>query len=81
MFVGFYIISLFEFGINKMVQKVGEEVVEMVIEVCNGIDECFIYEGVDLIYYMIVLFILKGYCIEDFVCELKECYSVMWKKY
>ena len=57
--------SLFESGINKIAQKVGEEAVETVIEATNGTNERLIYEGADLIYHMIVLLTSKGYRIED----------------
>ena len=73
--------SLFESGINKMAQKVGEEAVETVIEACNGTDERLIYEGADLIYHMIVLLTSKGYRIEDLARELKERHSATWKKH
>ena len=45
-----YTTSLFESGINKIAQKVGEEAVETVIEATNGTNERLIYEGSDLIY-------------------------------
>ena len=77
---GSYTTSLFESGINKMAQKVGEEAVETVIEACNGTDERLIYEGADLIYHMIVLLTSKGYRIEDLARELKERHSATWKK-
>ncbi len=56
---GSYTTSLFESGINKIAQKVGEEAVETVIEATNGTDERLIYEGADLIYHMIVLLNFK----------------------
>ena len=62
---GSYTTSLFESGVNKMAQKVGEEAVETVIEACNGTDERLIYEGADLLYHLIVLLTSKGYRIED----------------
>jgi phosphoribosyl-ATP pyrophosphohydrolase/phosphoribosyl-AMP cyclohydrolase len=40
-----YTTSLFQSGVNRMAQKVGEEAVEMVIEATNGTDERMIYEG------------------------------------
>ena len=78
---GSYTTSLFESGINKMAQKVGEEAVETVIEACNGTDERLIYEGADLIYHIIVLLTSKGYRIEDLARELKERHSATWKKH
>ena len=42
---GSYTTSLFQSGINRMAQKVGEEAVETVIEATNGTDDRLIYEG------------------------------------
>ena len=50
-----YTTSLFNSGVNKMAQKVGEEAVETILEACNGTDERLIYEGADLLYHLIVL--------------------------
>lgn len=76
-----YTTSLFNSGVNKMAQKVGEEAVETVIEACNGTDERLIYEGADLLYHLIVLLTYKGYRIEDLTRELKERHSANWKKH
>ena len=78
---GSYTTSLFQSGVNKMAQKVGEEAVETVIEACNGTNERFIYEGSDLLYHLIVLLTSKGYRIEDLARELKERHSANWKKH
>lgn len=77
---GSYTTSLFQSGVNKMAQKVGEEAVETVIEACNGTNERLIYEGSDLLYHLIVLLTSKGYRIEDLARELKERHSANWKK-
>ena len=76
-----YTTSLFNSGVNKMAQKVGEEAVETVIEACNGTDERLIYEGADLLYHLIVLLTYKGYRIEDLARELKERHSANWEKH
>ena len=76
-----YTTSLFQSGINRMAQKVGEEAVEMIIEATNGADDRMIYEGSDMIYHLIVLLTSKGYRIEDLVRELKERHSDTWKKH
>lgn len=78
---GSYTTSLFQSGVNKMAQKVGEEAVETVIETCNGTNERLIYEGSDLLYHLIVLLTSKGYRIEDLARELKERHSANWKKH
>lgn len=69
---GSYTTSLFQDGVNRMAQKVGEEAVETVIEAVNGNDERFIYEASDLLYHLIVLLTSKGYTIDDLGKELKK---------
>lgn len=69
---GSYTTSLFQSGINRMAQKVGEEAVETVIEATNGTDDRLIYEASDMIYHLIVLLTSKGMCIEDLARELKK---------
>jgi phosphoribosyl-ATP pyrophosphohydrolase/phosphoribosyl-AMP cyclohydrolase len=67
-----YTTSLFNKGIGRMAQKVGEEAVETVIEAMDGNDERLLYEGSDLLYHLIVLLTYKGYRIEDLANELKQ---------
>lgn len=69
---GSYTTSLFQSGVNRMAQKVGEEAVETVIEATNGTDEDFIYEASDLLYHLIVLLTSKGYSLDDLGKELKK---------
>lgn len=67
-----YTTSLFQAGINRMAQKVGEEAVETVIEATNGTDDRLIYEASDMIYHLIVLLTSKGMRIEDLARELQK---------
>ena len=67
-----YTTSLFNQGIARMAQKVGEEAVETVIEAMKGDDEQLLYEASDLLYHLIVLLTYKGYRIEDLVKELQK---------
>ncbi|WP_418670926.1 phosphoribosyl-ATP diphosphatase, partial [Barnesiella intestinihominis] len=69
---GSYTTSLFQSGINRMAQKVGEEAVETIIEATNGTDDRLIYEASDLLYHLIVLLTSKGHRIEDLVRELQK---------
>ncbi|MEG1615494.1 MAG: bifunctional phosphoribosyl-AMP cyclohydrolase/phosphoribosyl-ATP diphosphatase HisIE [Bacteroidales bacterium] len=69
---GSYTTTLFQKGLNRMAQKVGEEAVETVIEATNGTDERMIYEASDLMYHLIVLLTSKGYRIEDLARELMK---------
>ena len=67
-----YTTTLFESGVNRMAQKLGEEAVETVIEATNGSDEGFLYEASDLLYHLIVLLRSKGYSLDDLGKELKK---------
>lgn len=69
---GSYTTSLFQKGVNRMAQKVGEEAVETVIEATNGTEDGLIYEASDLIYHLIVLLTSKGLRLEDLARELKK---------
>lgn len=69
---GSYTTSLFEDGLSRMVQKVGEEAIETVIEAMANNDERLLYEASDLVYHLIVLLSHKGYGIEDIARELKK---------
>ena len=68
---GSYTTKLFESGINKIAQKVGEEAVELVIEAKDQNDELFLNEAADLMYHFIVLLIARGYNLNDVANVLK----------
>jgi phosphoribosyl-ATP pyrophosphohydrolase/phosphoribosyl-AMP cyclohydrolase len=55
-----YTVSLFNKGINKIAQKVGEEAVELIIEAKDNNDELFINEAADLLYHLSVLLRYKN---------------------
>lgn len=67
-----YTTSLFEKGINKIAQKVGEEAVETVIEAKDNNDELFLNESADLVFHLLVLLSAKGKSIEDVEAVLKS---------
>lgn len=69
---GSYTTKLFQKGINKIAQKVGEEAVELVIESKDNNDELFLNEAADLMYHYIVLLTEKGYRLDDVVKILEE---------
>ena len=69
---GSYTTSLFQKGVNRMAQKVGEEAVETVIEAVNGTEEGFLYEASDLVYHLIVLLTSKGLSLNDIAKELEK---------
>ncbi|HAF27481.1 MAG TPA: bifunctional phosphoribosyl-AMP cyclohydrolase/phosphoribosyl-ATP diphosphatase [Bacteroidales bacterium] len=64
---GSYTTMLFEKGINKIAQKVGEEAVELIIESKDNNNDLFLNEAADLVYHLLVLLSAKGFKIEDIV--------------
>lgn len=60
-----YTTKLFEKGVNKMAQKVGEEAVELVIEAKDNNDDLFLNEAADLLFHTMVLLTQRGYGIQD----------------
>lgn len=67
-----YVASLFEKGINKMAQKVGEEAVEVVIESKDDNDDLFLNESADLLFHYLILLKAKGFQLEDVVEFLEQ---------
>ena len=67
-----YVASLFEKGINKMAQKVGEEAIETVIEAKDNNDELFLNESADLLFHYLILLKAKGFTLVDVVDILKK---------
>jgi phosphoribosyl-ATP pyrophosphohydrolase/phosphoribosyl-AMP cyclohydrolase len=67
-----YVASLFEKGINKIAQKVGEEAVEVVIEAKDSNDERFLNEGADLLFHYLILLRAKGVGLDDVVKVLEQ---------
>jgi phosphoribosyl-ATP pyrophosphohydrolase/phosphoribosyl-AMP cyclohydrolase len=68
---GSYTTKLFESGMNKVAQKVGEEAVELVIEAKDNNKDLFLNEAADLMYHYLVLLTAKGYSLDDVVSILK----------
>lgn len=69
---GSYTTHLFNKGVAKIAQKVGEEAVETVIEAVAGNHEGVIYEASDLIYHLLVLLEATGTSIADLESELQN---------
>ena len=67
-----YVASLFEKGINKIAQKVGEEAVEVVIEAKDNNDDLFLSESADLLFHYLILLQAKGYELNDVINVLKS---------
>lgn len=69
---GSYTHSLFEKGINKIAQKVGEEAVELVIEAKDDNRELFLEEAADLLFHYLILLQAKECNLEDVEAILRE---------
>lgn len=67
-----YVSSLFQSGINKVAQKVGEEAVEVVIEAKDNDENLFLNESADLLFHYLILLQAKGYRLEHVLEVLKE---------
>ena len=67
-----YVASLFEKGINKIAQKVGEEAIETVIEAKDDNDELFLNESADLLFHYLILLQAKGFTLKDIESVLKN---------
>jgi phosphoribosyl-AMP cyclohydrolase / phosphoribosyl-ATP pyrophosphohydrolase len=69
---GAYTNVLFNKGIPKIAQKVGEEAVETVIEAMRDKDDLFKGEVADLLYHLVVLLAAKGFTLADIEAVLRE---------
>lgn len=67
-----YVASLFEKGINKIAQKVGEEAVEVVIEAKDDNENLFLNESADLLFHYLILLRAKDYSLNDIVNVLNK---------
>ena len=78
---GSYTTSLFQSGVNRMAQKVGEEAIETVIEATNGTDGRMMYEAADMLYHLMVLFTSKGRRIEELADALYRRHNKVKEEY
>jgi phosphoribosyl-ATP pyrophosphohydrolase/phosphoribosyl-AMP cyclohydrolase len=69
---GSYVNSLFDKGINKIAQKVGEEAVELIIEAKDNNDDLFKNEAADLLFHYLILLNARGMSLNDIEEVLKS---------
>ena len=67
-----YTASLFQKGINKIAQKVGEEAVELVIESKDDNEGLFLNEAADLLFHYLILLNAKGFNLQQVTDILKK---------
>jgi phosphoribosyl-ATP pyrophosphohydrolase len=64
--------KLYERGIEKAAQKLGEEAVETVIAAVKGDDKGLVSESADLIYHWLVVLAIAGVSTSDVMAELER---------
>ncbi len=67
-----YVSGLFNKGINKIAQKLGEEAVELIIEAKDNNDSLFLEEAADLLFHYLILLEAKGHNLKDVTSVLKK---------
>ena len=67
-----YISNLFEKGIDKIAQKLGEEATEVIIASKNENKKELIYESADLLFHFLILLQKKNLRFKDIVNELEQ---------
>ncbi|MCB0642749.1 MAG: bifunctional phosphoribosyl-AMP cyclohydrolase/phosphoribosyl-ATP diphosphatase HisIE [Phaeodactylibacter sp.] len=67
-----YTAQLFEKGPKKIAQKVGEEAVELILEVQDHYPDLFLAEAADLLYHFLVLLAAKEVELKDVVRLLQQ---------
>ncbi|MCS6971636.1 MAG: phosphoribosyl-ATP diphosphatase [Leptospiraceae bacterium] len=69
---GSYTTTLFAAGTQKILQKVGEEAVEYILDAQNADKQKAIYEAADLLYHLMVSLVAQGISLADVVSELER---------
>lgn len=69
---GSYTTELFKSGSDRIIQKVGEEAVEVLLAAKNKSRQEIVYESADLLYHLIVMLADNGLKLSDVVDELKS---------
>jgi phosphoribosyl-ATP pyrophosphohydrolase len=67
-----YVASLFAKGEDKILEKVGEEAIEVILASKSGGKEELIYESADLIFHLMVLLAAKGVELSEVYAELER---------
>ena len=67
-----YIVSLIDTGLDRMIQKVGEEAVEVVIAAKNSDNYKIVSESADLLFHLLILLESSGIALNDIYEELRS---------
>ncbi len=71
-----YVASLYAKGLDKILEKVGEEATETILAAKNGDREKIIYETADLWFHTLVMLAEKGLSADDVLNELARRFGV-----
>jgi phosphoribosyl-ATP pyrophosphohydrolase len=71
-----YVASLYAKGLDKILEKVGEEATETIIAAKNGDREQIIYETADLWFHSMVMLADRGLSADDVLAELARRFGV-----
>ena len=72
---GSYTSKMFDKGLDKITQKVGEEAVETVIASKNDDEDEFVYEASDLLFHLMLLMVQKEIPFQSLIQELDRRHS------
>jgi phosphoribosyl-ATP pyrophosphohydrolase/phosphoribosyl-AMP cyclohydrolase len=67
-----YTAQLFQKGIKKIAQKVGEEATETILEAMDGNKHLFLEESADLLYHLLVLIAAQNLNLTDVLAVLEK---------
>ena len=72
--VGSYVCSLLDHrkGMDKILEKVGEETVEVILAAKNKDHDEIIYESSDLLFHLLVMLVANNIKLEDLASELEK---------
>ena len=69
---GSYVSSLSEQGLDRVIQKVGEEAIEVVIAAKNADKGKLISESADLLFHILILLETKDISLSEIYLEMKK---------
>lgn len=67
-----YTVQLWNKGVKKIAQKVGEEATEVVLEAMDNRDDLFLEESADLLFHYLLLLKAKGYSLAQVINVLEQ---------
>ena len=69
---GSYTNYLLDKGLDKILNKLGVQAIEVAIAAKNGRKSDIVFESADLVYHLIVLLTAKGFSLDDVAAKLES---------